>query len=178
MQKHLITTGGMIDKVPDFLSGAAVFDGVSRVPALFEQGRIAQDDWTVLDLMQVDSTTITDADRDTIVDACVNAPELRTLITHEVDQMPLTARAIKRELTRRDLAHRTIILTGAIISADSERSDAPVNIGGAVAHLSSVSTGVWVSMNGEAFEADHAVWDVSLKRFRRRTPTEHLEDMR
>lgn len=169
MQKRLITTGGTIDMLCDPISGDTSFNGDTHVPEMLRRGKVNLHEWTIQELMQIDSRDMTDAHREVIVAACIESPELRILITHETETMPETARLIKRTLLNRRLGHRTIVLTGARIPYDAPDSDTLFNLGAAIDRLNSGPTGVWVSMNGDAFEADHVVNDKELGIFRRRT---------
>jgi L-asparaginase len=44
----------------------------------------------------------------------------------------------------------TIVLTGAMVPASIERSDAAFNLGFAVASAQTLPAGVWIAMNGRA----------------------------
>ena len=60
-----------------------------------------------LEILRKDSLDLTDADRESIVEAIASAPHTRVVVTHGTDTMTKTARVL------RQIAGKTIVLTGA-----------------------------------------------------------------
>jgi L-asparaginase len=152
MEKRLITTGGTIDKVYIPATGEMSFNG-SNIPSMLKQSRLNFNDLTVEELMQLDSLDMTDEHRNVIAMSCAKAPETSIIITHGTDTMPETARYIQEDL-RRTIGDKTIVLTGAMIPHSLKNSDALFNLGSAFAHVEVLPPGVYISMNGRAFNAE------------------------
>jgi L-asparaginase len=111
--------------------------------------------------MRKDSLELTDADRQTILEAVKASASQRILITHGTDTMAQTAEVLK------SVADRTIVLTGAMQPARMRRSDATFNIGFAWAAVSLLPAGVYIAMNGEVFEAGSVRKNLAAQRFER-----------
>jgi L-asparaginase len=96
--------------------------------------------------MMKDSLSMTDADRQCIVDECKNTLENKILITHGTDTMAQTAQALGQTIT-----DKTIVLTGAMVPYAFGSSDGLFNLGSALAFLQTLPHGVYISMNGKYF---------------------------
>lgn len=141
----VVTTGGTIDKVYfDAKSDYEVGDSV--VEELLNEAHVRYP-WEMLPLLKKDSLDLTDDDRRMIHDAIAEQPHKRIIITHGTDTMTETAGALK------DLAGRTIVLTGALSPARFAHSDATFNVGMAFAAIQVLGPGVYIVMNGQVFEA-------------------------
>lgn len=161
--KRLIITGGTIDKeyIPE--TGRLEFTN-TKVPYMIEQARIDPSEVSYELLMQIDSNEMTDEDRWLIAKACRRALETSIIITHGTDTMPETARFLQ-ENTARDIGEKTIVLTGAMAPFTVKSSDALFNLGSAFAHVDMLPPGVYISMNGKAFEANNVQKNKQLGRF-------------
>ena len=155
---RVLTTGGTIDKVYSLqgmleMDEPAVADllaiGRSTVPVEIEA------------VLTKDSLDFDDADRGAIVDAVQRSPETRVLITHGTDTMTVTARA----LIAAGVGDRTVVLTGAMRPASMRDSDAPFNLGVALAAVQHFPSGVYIAMNGQVFAGDAVVKDRAAGRF-------------
>ena len=162
----ILATGGTFDKNYDPLTGALVF-GKTCAPALLAAGRctgLAR----VQTLMLKDSLEMTDADRRKIGVACGKAKEKRIVILHGTDTMVETARVLATSAGA-SLAGKTIVLTGAMVPhalcGSAEGSDAPFNLGAAVAFAQALAPGVHVAMNGRVFAWDKVVKNKKRGRF-------------
>jgi len=158
MRKRLITTGGTIDKVYNPINGELVFDG-THVPEMLTQARVDLSRVIIEDLMRIDSLDMTAEERDLIAISCSESAERQIIVTHGTDTMPETAQHIKSFFLDREIGHRSIILTGAMIPFNVTGSDALFNLGTAFASVEQVPDGVFVSMNGKLLEADIAIKD-------------------
>jgi len=157
----LLTTGGTIDKLYfDALSAYQV--GESVVGRLLAIARVAQD-VRIEGLMRKDSLEITEADRATIVQAVLAAPEARIVITHGTDTMAETARALATAGVA--AAGKTVALLGALAPARFAESDASFNLGMGLATVQTAPPGVWVAMNGTIFAGDAVRKDRALGGF-------------
>lgn len=146
----LLTTGGTIDKLYfDALSEYQIGDSV--VGRVLATARVAQP-FRVVELMRKDSLELTDGDRAAIVQAVRDAPNTRIVITHGTDTMADTAAAIGRAIAAGE--GKTVVLVGALAPARFAESDAPFNLGMAVAAVQTAAPGVWIAMNGTIFPGD------------------------
>ena len=137
MQIAIFTTGGTIDKVYfDAKGGYEV--GVPMVQRILQDARVLVD-VSVTELLRKDSLQMTDADRDTIRQALVDSATTRIIVTHGTDTMIETARVLKA------VRDKTIVLTGALQPARFTDSDAPFNLGMAMAAVQTLPAGVYRS---------------------------------
>jgi len=157
MRIAIFTTGGTIDKVYfDAKGGYEV--GVPMVQRILADARVLVD-VSVAELLRKDSLQMTDADRDVIRQALVDSAAARIIVTHGTDTMIETARVLKA------VADKTIVLTGALQPARFIDSDAPFNLGMAMAAVQTLPPGVYVVANGTVFPADRVRKNRELNRF-------------
>jgi L-asparaginase len=141
----VLTSGGTIDKAYfDALSEYQIVD--SGIPALLKEARVALP-FRVVELMRKDSLELTDEDRAQIAKAAREAPERRIVVTHGTDTMTETAKVLAAEVPG-----KTIVLTGALSPARFAETDAPFNLGMAVATAQVAAPGVWIAMSGQVFD--------------------------
>lgn len=100
-------------------------------------------------LFRKDSLDITDEDRDLIFRKVKGDPCTHVLITHGTDTMAATGRILAK------IQGKTIVLTGAMQPAAFKDSDAPFNVGFALAALHTLPHGVYLAMNGRIFDPHH-----------------------
>jgi len=106
-------------------------------------------DLAVESLMMVDSLEMSDRDRELIAERCQAAAESRIVITHGTDTMERTAAVLGPRS-----AHKTIVLTGAMVPYTFGSSDGLFNLGTALAFAQTLAPGVYVAMNGQCFRWD------------------------
>jgi L-asparaginase len=153
----VITTGGTIDKA--YFDALSQFQfGESVISRLLEVAQVTRS-YRVVELLRKDSLELTDADRATLKDAIEALPEKKIVVTHGTDTMPLSASALMA------IKDKTIVLTGALAPARFAESDAPFNLGMAFAAAQCLSSGVYIAMNGQIFDAGHVRKDRSNARF-------------
>ncbi len=144
----ILTTGGTIDKVyHDAKSAYAV--GEPQAAAILREAGVTVP-FRVLTLMQKDSLEMTDADRALVAAHVRLADETRILITHGTDTMADTARAIAPSVEE---GGKTVVLVGSLSPALHRATDADFNLGFALAAVQTLGPGVFVAMNGQAFDA-------------------------
>jgi L-asparaginase len=144
---RLLVTGGTFDKEYDELGGALFFKD-THVPEMLRLGR-CRVPVTVETVMLVDSLQMTDADRASIAERCRACAESRLVVTHGTDTMVETAAVLAREV-----AGKTIVLTGAMVPYAFGSSDGLFNLGSALSFVQVLPPGVYVAMNGRWFAAD------------------------
>lgn len=158
MPLRILTTGGTFDKHYDPLTGQLGFAD-SHLPQCLAHARFASPA-VVQPLMAIDSLEMTDEHRQAILTACRQSPERRIVIIHGTDTLVDTAAVLGR--ARLDA---TVVLTGAMVPAGIEGSDARFNLGFATACASILDPGVWVAMNARVFAWDQVRKNRALGRF-------------
>ncbi len=108
----------------------------------------------------VDSTTITNEDREIIAINCKKAKEDMIIITHGTDTMVKTAKHIAKK--GKD---KTIVLTGAMIPYTFGSSDGLFNLGSALAYVQILPKGVYIVMNGRYFNYDNVRKNIKTGEF-------------
>ncbi len=148
MAIRIFVTGGTFDKEYNELTGELFFKE-THLPEMLQRSRSSLD-VTVRTLMMIDSLSMTDEDRELIAHQCKSAQENKIIITHGTDTMTITAKVLAEKVK-----DKTIILTGAMIPYKFGSSDGFFNLGAALAFVQSLPHGVYVVMNGRAFNWDN-----------------------
>jgi L-asparaginase len=157
MHIKFFAVGGTIDKVYfDALSEYQIGDPC--VGAILKDARV-NFDFEVESLMKKDSLDMTDADRELVFNAVAGNDCERIVITHGTDTMIDTARLLKK------IQGKVIVLTGAMEPACFKSSDAPFNIGCAVAAVQALPHGVRIAVSGRIFDPERTRKDRNLKQF-------------
>lgn len=152
MTLRVLSTGGTFDKRYDSLSGQLVF-GQSNVPDMLRQARIKQTlTWQALPAQ--DSLEMEEADRQRILQACREAPENQLVIVHGTDTMQQTAAVLAKAGL-----DKTLVLTGAMVPAQIEGSDAFFNLGFALGVAQTLPAGVYLAIQAEIFAWDQVAKD-------------------
>lgn len=147
MHIKVFTTGGTIDKV--YFDATSEYQvGPPNISVVFDELKLGFT-YTIESLMKKDSLEITDDDRDIIYQTVSAEPANRILITHGTDTMVQTAKRLA------DIQGKTIVLTGALKPALFKTTDAVFNIGCAVIAVQTLSSGIYIAMNGCVFTHDH-----------------------
>ena len=137
-------TGGTFDKEYNELTGELYFNN-SHMYELLELGRCKLN-VEIETLMMVDSIEMSENQRLSIIEKCINEPLNQIIITHGTDTMVKTA----QELANKNL-DKTIILTGAMIPFKFGSSDGLFNMGSALSFVQALTSGVYIAMNGQIF---------------------------
>jgi L-asparaginase len=145
---RIFVTGGTFDKQYNELAGTLTF----RETHLLEMLRLGRSrvELAVTTLMLIDSLDMTERHRAEIVARCRDAAETRILITHGTDTMIETAHVLAAAVP--DIGDKTIVLTGAMVPYAFGSSDGLFNLGSALSFVQVLRAGVYVAMNGRAFE--------------------------
>ena len=159
MKIHVFCVGGTIDKI--YFDAKSKYEvGAPAVGKMLNQIAVNLD-IKVTSLMAKDSLEMTDEDRAIIAQAVESCDADRIIITHGTDTMPDTARSLS------DLSNKVVVLTGALAPAIFKDSDAMFNVGGALAAVQALDSGVYIVMNGELFDAMNVRKDVDNNCFKR-----------
>ena len=148
----LIATGGTLEKTYQPTKGEMGFEG-SLLHRLLKVTRHTLP-LEIVECMQIDSLEMTDAHREKIYAACIASKNELIIITHGTDTMPETASFLSGRIK-----DKTIILTGAMIPATVEKTDALFNIGTAMAFVQTLEKGIYIAMNGRIFKAGKVAKD-------------------
>jgi len=143
MKITFIQTGGTIDKdYPKTTKGYAFEFGDPATRRILEKLNPSFE-YEILTACQKDSLEITDEDRQHLVDVILKNSSDRIIITHGTDTIIETANFIFS-----NIKNKTIILTGAMRPEQFSNSDAPINVGGAIAATQVLESGVYLFMTG------------------------------
>lgn len=157
----MFATGGTFDKEYDEIHGELYFKD-THLPEILSTGR-SRMPVDIRTLMMIDSTEMTDEDRENIAQNCARAAEDRIIVTHGTDTMVETAHVIAKKGIE-----KTIVLTGAMIPYKFGTSDGFFNIGCALGFVQMLPVGVYIVMNGRMF-----TWDNCKKN----TKSGHFEEL-
>jgi L-asparaginase len=153
----IVTTGGTIDKV--YFDARSHYQvGDSEVSRILEEAH-ADVEAGVVAVLAKDSLEIGVEDRALIRRTIESLPERHILVTHGTDTMAETARALA------GIPGKVIVLTGALSPARFRATDAPFNVGMALAALQTLPEGVWIAMNGRIFRGDRVRKNRERNRF-------------
>lgn len=145
---RIFVTGGTFDKEYNELTGELFFKE-THLPEMLQRSRSTLD-ITVRTLMMIDSLHMTNEDRELIAHQCRNTHEDKIVITHGTDTMSVTAKVLAEKVPG-----KTIVITGAMIPYKFGSSDGFFNLGNALAFAQTLPPGVYVAMNGRAFNWDN-----------------------
>lgn len=145
---RIFITGGTFDKEYNELTGELFFKD-THIPQMLKLGR-CRVPMDIRTLMMVDSTQMTDEDREIIAQNCLKAKEDKIIITHGTDTMVETAKYLAQKVK-----NKTIVLTGAMVPYTFGSSDGMFNLGCALAFVQTLRPGVYIAMNGRYFTHDN-----------------------
>jgi L-asparaginase len=158
---RVIVTGGTFDKRYDAIKGELTFTQ-THLPALLEQARVSLP--LAVDIrVLIDSLQMTDAHRQDVLEACRAAPERAVVVVHGTDTMVETAQVVGRAALA-----KTVVFTGAMVPYSVQGSDAPFNLGFALAASLTLPAGAYVAMNARIFPWDDVVKDKAAGTFKLR----------
>ncbi len=158
MAIHIFVTGGTFDKEYNEITGE-LFLHNTHIGEMLELGR-SRVPVELRTIMMVDSTSISDTEREIIALNCKDAPEDRILITHGTDTMVETAHLLAKRVEG-----KTVVLTGAMIPYTFRSSDGLFNLGSALAYVQVLPPGVYIAMNGRYFHWDNVRKNKKTGRF-------------
>ena len=143
----ILVTGGTFDKEYNEITGKLFFND-SNIKEMLDLGRcrLSVD---IKKLMLKDSLDMNKIDRQLILDACLQTSATKLVITHGTDTMTETA-----ELLSQNIKNKTIVFTGAMIPYKFGASDGLFNLGSALTAVQTLTTGIYISINGNIFKWD------------------------
>ena len=138
-----IQTGGTIDKdYPHTTKGWAFEFGEPATTRMLEKLNPSFE-FEVVTSCQKDSLEITEKDRMNLAELIKNSSENKFIVTHGTDTMLATAAFLLEHVK-----DKLIILTGAMLPERFTNSDAPINLGCAIASANLLKSGVYIAMHG------------------------------
>ena len=146
----IFVTGGTFDKDYDEKNGKLYFKD-THMNEILNLGR-SKVEVNIETLMMIDSLDMKETDRRLIVDSCESTNEKNIIVTHGTDTMTETAKKVGEKNLQ-----KTIVLTGAMIPYKFGTSDGLFNIASALAYVQTLSSGVYVAMNGRVFTYDNVI---------------------
>lgn len=155
-------TGGTIDSYYNPTKDTVEPLEHSVIPQFLQSLKL-YDEIEYTEVCMKDSRSLTDEDIKKVLEMVENSSHTKIIITHGTYTMPDTARFLKENLKRKD---QTIILTGSMIPLTGfSPSDAPFNLGYAMAKIEDIGGGIFLVMNGRLFSPDEVVKWLSEGRF-------------
>ena len=155
----IFTTGGTFDKV--YFDAKSEFHiGETQVGPILEEGNVTID-YQVESLLRKDSLDVTEDDRNMLCEAVASCASQHIIMTHGTDTMADTAKM----LSQYDIADKTIVLVGAMQPARMRYTDAPFNLGFALAAVQLLPADIHVAMNGQVFHHSNVTKNRGESRF-------------
>ena len=159
---HCILTGGTIDSFYDATKDTVVPVINSVIPDYIKSLKL-DNQISFTTICMKDSRQLNESDRKNILEVIEKSVETKIIITHGTYTMPDTARYLKTNLKRKN---QVIVLTGSMIPLIGfSPSDAPFNLGFAIAKLTDLEPGIYVAMNGKIFDPEEVIKDLSEGKF-------------
>ena len=157
MKIKIFTVGGTIDKI--YFDNRSKYEvGEPQIGDILEEANVIFG-YELESIMRKDSLDLTDGDRQLIYDRIESDENHRILVTHGTDTVLETAKKLQ------SIPNKVIVLTGAIEPARSKSSDAPFNVGSAIAALQLLPPGVYLAINGRIFDPNRVKKNLELNRF-------------
>ena len=148
---HFIITGGTIDSYYDGVKDTVTPLPHSCIPAFIKSLKL-HEKVVFTEICMKDSRALTKSDMMKVAETIRKSPHKKIIISHGTYAMPDTAKLVKANLKRND---QTIIFTGSMIPLlGFAPSDAPFNLGYAIARVQELTGGIYVAMNGRLFSPE------------------------
>ena len=158
MQIAFIQTGGTIDKdYPKVTKGWAFEIAEPAFNRVLEKLNPSFS-YQSYEVFKKDSQEITSKDRAKLKALCESIPEDKIIITHGTDTMAETARSLSS-------INKTIIVTGAMKPERFSNSDAPINLGAAIAACQTLNKGCYIVMHGMVIPHDKVQRDLQTGKY-------------
>ncbi len=159
---HIITTGGTIGGIENDTVNNKDIKSEVNIEIFFGTANVSFE-YSINEAFNKDSRLINNEDRQLLAEKIQASEVDKILITHGTFTMAKTAEylgGLKLE--------KTIVLVGSIILGSNQNTDAPFNLGYAVASLQFLDKGVYIAMNGEVFDWFNVYKNLEENRFKLR----------
>lgn len=148
---HFIITGGTIDSVYHPPIEKAVPAEKSIIPSYLNDVIKAHTNITFETICMLDSSDITDQNREDISKAILASDHQKVIVTHGTNTMTETASYLDSAGVGES---KTVVLVGSMIPLkEFTLSDGGFNLGYAIAEVQRLEKGVYVCMNAKTFKA-------------------------
>jgi L-asparaginase len=160
----LLVTGGTIDSVFDITQDTNVVMDHSVIREYIDSSirphfSISQEIVTLKDSRQ-----ITDHVREDIIHAICRVPHQNIILTHGTYTLVATAQYLQKNISK--YPNKKIVLTGSFYPLKGfSDTDAPFNLGFAIASSLLLAPGIYVAMNGGIFNPDQVSKNIQEGRF-------------
>ena len=145
----ILTTGGTIEGLDYETKRSENQESKISLGDFFKSANVSFS-YSIENVLNKDSRSITDEDRQLLVDKIKASSAEKIIVTHGTFTMEDTAKYIgKLNLSK------TIVLVGSFILGTSKNTDAPFNLGYAVCSVQFLKPGVYIAMNGTIFNWDN-----------------------
>ncbi|PXY02039.1 asparaginase [Marinifilum breve] len=143
MKLVFVQTGGTIDKdYPHTTKGWAFEFGEPATKRILEK-LDPSFEFEVLTSCQKDSLEITEEDRQNLADLISNHEGDKFIVTHGTDTMSETADYLSKKV-----GDKLVVITGAVRPERFSNSEAPINLGCAIATANLMDKGIFIAMHG------------------------------
>ncbi|RYC51745.1 asparaginase domain-containing protein [Flagellimonas olearia] len=143
MKITFIQTGGTIDKdYPKVTKGWAFEFGEPAIQRIMDKLEPAFE-YKIVTACQKDSSQLLKKDLDEIANLIRHDNGVKFIITHGTDTMIQTALYLNKVVK-----DKLVIITGAIRPERFSNSDAPINLGSAIAATNLLEKGIYITMHG------------------------------
>lgn len=144
MKILFIQTGGTIDKDYPKSSGGYAFEFGEPATQRMLDRLNPSFEYEIITAFQKDSLEITEDDRKQLLSLIKSREERKIIITHGTDTLIETARFLDGRFPQ-----VCIVLTGSMRPERFSNSDAPINLGMALATVQSQAEGIYICMHGK-----------------------------
>jgi L-asparaginase len=157
MKIKIFTVGGTIDKI--YFDKRSKYEvGEPQIVQILAEANV-NFEYELVSILRKDSLDLTDTDRQLVYDRIAADESQYVLVTHGTDTIIQTAKKLQ------SIPNKVIVLTGAIEPARSKSSDAPFNVGSAIAALQLLPPGVYLAINGRILDPNKVKKNMELNRF-------------
>jgi L-asparaginase len=144
----ILSAGGTFEKIYDPIEGQLRLPKNSQLSRWAQQARL-HCVYRTEEVLLKDSLDMDDADRRLLSQRVAQAEEGHIVIIHGTDTMTDSAQVLAKHLR----PEQVVVLTGAMVPASLEDSDALINLGSALAAVQLLPPGLWISIQGQIFSA-------------------------
>ena len=159
---HIITTGGTIEGLEYETIESENQESKISIEDFFRSANVSFS-YSIENVLNKDSRSITDKDRQLLVDKIEATSAEKIILTHGTFTMEDTAKYIgKLNL------NKTIVLVGSFVLGTSNGTDAPFNLGYAICSVQFLKPDVYVAMNGTIFHWKNVTKNLETNKFEQR----------
>ena len=159
---HIITTGGTIEGLDYETTEGKNQKSKISIEDFFRSANVSFS-YSVESVLNKDSRSITDEDRQLLVDKIRATGAKKIVLPHGTFTMEDTAKYIGKLNLK-----KTIVLVGSFVLGTSIGTDAPFNLGYAICSVQILKPGVYVAMNGTIFHWKNVTKNLETNKFEQR----------